>query len=560
MTKTLLIEPSIADAMQAIVAAASLRSNIKTHMLCSLRQICRALDRPPETVPGRWSAINAAVYHLHPARVGWNPKTLANHKSNARAALLWFADERNAPKTGVPLTTEWTTLRGQIREPHHRKRLSGLMRYCSGKAIGPEAVDESVFDDYMQYRTNTTALATNSAARRAIARAWNACVNDIKDWPRLRLIEPPVKLLAEPEWICFPEGLRDEIERYLAGFTKIRRGANGKRIRPAKVITIETRRRELQAFAREAVRQGFSIDSLTCLKKLLDPRLVEDVLNAYWQRNGDEPTIYTINLAWKLLSVAREVNCHSEDELKRLDDLRAALDDHRRGGLTEKNLKVIRQVLTDGVWDEVVQLPTKLMEQARRLQDQARMKEAVTAQLAVAIAILIFAPIRMGNLIQIRLGENLIKPGGLEAPYWLVFPHYDVKNRVQLEFPLDAFLSDLIDEYVHDFRPTLLRGANGAWLFPGETGVKTARTLSLQITARVGKATGLRITAHQFRHAAAAILLKHRPGDYELVQRILGHLNGQTTRNFYVGFETIQASGIFSEIVKERMNNNLELR
>ena len=32
---------------------------------------------------------------------------------------------------------------------------------------------------------------------------------------------------------------------------------------------------------------------------------------------------------------------------------------------------------------------------------------------------------------QIRLGENLIKPGiKPEDPYWLVFPHYDVKNRV----------------------------------------------------------------------------------------------------------------------------------
>lgn len=141
MTKFPLIEPSVADAMQAIMAAASLRSSTKTHMLCSLRQICRALDKPQETVPARWSAIKTAVHLLHPSRVGSNAKTLANHKSNARAALLWFADEMDTPKIGVPLATEWATLRGQISELHHRKRLSGLMRYCSAKAIGPEAVD-----------------------------------------------------------------------------------------------------------------------------------------------------------------------------------------------------------------------------------------------------------------------------------------------------------------------------------------------------------------------------------------------------------------------------------
>jgi hypothetical protein len=65
----------------------------------------------------------------------------------------------------------------------------------------------------------------------------------------------------------------------------------------------------------------------------------------------------------------------------------------------------------------------------------------------------------------------------------LVFPDYDVKNRVNLEFPFDQELTGLIDEYVDRFRPTLLRGANELWLFPGETGgFKDAKTFSGQIT------------------------------------------------------------------------------
>ena len=110
--------------------------------------------------------------------------------------------------------------------------------------------------------------------------------------------------------------------------------------------------------------------------------------------------------------------------------------EHRQGGLTEKNLNVIRAVLTGRVWDQVVQLPLALMAEARLLRHQAPVKAAVTAQIATAIAILTFAPIRLGNLIQIKLGENLIKPGALDDPYWLVFPHYDVKNRVRLQFKL----------------------------------------------------------------------------------------------------------------------------
>ncbi len=58
---------------------------------------------------------------------------------------------------------------------------------------------------------------------------------------------------------------------------------------------------------------------------------------------------------------------------------------------------------------------------------------------------------------------------------------------------------------------------------------------------------------HQFRHAAAAILLKHRPGEYELARRVLGHRNIQTTIAFYAGLETTQATRIFGDIVRQQM-------
>ena len=303
-----------------------------------------------------------------------------------------------------------------------------------------------------------------------------------------------------------------------------------------------------------AVREGVPIASLTSIADLLHPDVAERVIDAYWKADGAEPRTYTIDLGWKFLSIARQTGCLDEAALERLDDMRASLELYRRGGLTEKNLAVIRQVLSGDVWREVVKLPAALMAQARLLREQAPVKAAVTAQLAVAIGILIFAPVRLGNLVQIRLDQNLIKPGGLNAPYMLVFPDYDVKNRVNLEFPFDEELTALIDEYVHQFRSTLLRGSNELWLFPGESGgCKDAKTFSGQISERVEKATGLRITVHQFRHAAAAMWLKHKPGDYETVRRMLGHRNIQTTINFYCGLETMQANVMFGDMVRKLM-------
>lgn len=127
-----------------------------------------------------------------------------------------------------------------------------------------------------------------------------------------------------------------------------------------------------------------------------------------------------------------------------------------------------------------------------------------------------------------------------------------MKNRVTLEFPLDPSTTELIDRYVHDHRPVLMGGRNHDCLFPGEVHErKDIKTLSSQISEKLWKCLGLKVTPHQFRHAAAAILLKHEPGNYELVRRVLGHRNIQTTINFYIGLETLEATRRFGNLMTE---------
>jgi hypothetical protein len=84
---------------------------------------------------------------------------------------------------------------------------------------------------------------------------------------------------------------------------------------------------------------------------------------------------------------------------------------------------MVRKVLTPGVWTSVVSLPAALMREARANLPDAPVKAALAAQIAVAISILSFAPIRLGNLVAIKIEENLIKPGGPYSVFWLVFPH-----------------------------------------------------------------------------------------------------------------------------------------
>jgi integrase len=172
------------------------------------------------------------------------------------------------------------------------------------------------------------------------------------------------------------------------------------------------------------------------------------------------------------------------------------------------------------------------------------------AQLAVAIHLLSVAPVRMQNLSRIRIGENLLRPGGPEAPYMLVFAEYDVKNRQALEFPLPPETSAMLDTYIHIHRPVLMRGHNHDYLFPGkQKPCKDQKTLGNQISDLLFKHLGVKLTPHQFRHAAGAIILQAHPGNYELVRRVLGHKSIQTTIRSYIGLETLAATQQYGKLV-----------
>jgi Phage integrase family len=558
MTETpSLIETSFADAVGIIAAAPELPEQTRRHWTTSVRQIAKALDKPIEVIPARFSAVRADLAQLHQVPAGLTVKTLQNHKSNVKSALLWLAREKGIPEHGAPLAAAWEKLRAEVKGGITRSRLSSFMRYCSANNISPAEVEEAAVDRFVSYRLRCSRPA-DDAFRRLLARAWNSNVGTIPGWPVRRLTEPPVKAAVDVEWAEFPERLRQDVDRYLEGLTRIRRSRTGQRIRPLKPSTIRTRRAVLQAAARMAVKTGVPIDKLDSLSALIAPEVAEKVLDAYWRKNGENPKLFTIDLACRFLAIAKETKCLNEADCERLDEMRRDLEDRRQGGLTDKNIAFIRQVLSPGVWGRVVKLPFAMMAEARR-QQHAPVRAAVTAQVAVAIAIERVAPVRLGNLTAIRLGTNLIKPDGPNSNYWLAFPDYDVKNRVKLNYPLEQDVTRLIDEYVHDFRPALLRGRNEDCLFPGQRrGSKGKISFSGQITKRIYKATGLRMTVHQFRHAAGALILKHRPGEYELVRQLLGHRNVQTTINSYIGLENIHASEIFSKIVAAHMGDDGE--
>ena len=61
MTENRLLEPSFADAIAAIEQASDLPPAKRTHWASSLRQIAKALGRPPESIAARWGAVALSI-------------------------------------------------------------------------------------------------------------------------------------------------------------------------------------------------------------------------------------------------------------------------------------------------------------------------------------------------------------------------------------------------------------------------------------------------------------------------------------------------------------------
>ena len=547
-------EPSLADAMAAIAADASVPQARKQYWQTSMRSLATAIGRPPESLPCRLTALRHPVNRLNAAAIGWSDKTLANHKSNLKAAIHHYIKQENVPVRGASLNADWVDVMQSIVAVRSRRLLSSLARFCSIRNFAPRSVTEDIVASCLAFREETTFHHGGIAYHRDVVKAWNDCVGHVPGFPNriLALPELPISSLG-PAWEAFPEGLRKDIDAYLLMLSKVHRSPNGKRRQSCKPSTLTTRRRELVAFARSASHAGIATQTLGSLHSLLEPDVVTVTLESYLARNGKQPKNYTVDLAAKLLSVAKSTSAPAST-IERLEEIRSELEQERGPKLTEKNLKVIRQVLQTDIWRQFIALPRALMARAGRMQKSRPNKAASLAALALQLEILIRAPLRIGNLMAIRLEENLKKIG---PSYRLHFPGYDVKNRVDLDFTLAGTTAAMIDDFIRDYRPLFEGHRQNDFLFPGE-GVKhrSAAHASASIAACVERETGLRLTAHQFRHAAAAIILKNEPGNYEFARRLLGHRNISTTQSFYAGLESFQAANVFGELIERELKTS----
>ena len=219
--------------------------------------------------------------------------------------------------------------------------------------------------------------------------------------------------------------------------------------------------------------------------------------------------------------------------------------------MTAQNRQRLRALIQPRNRAMVLHLPGELLRQADEAFEKRPFLAAGLALRAAALEILLICPLRISNLLGLRLDQHLqrMNPDRPKRISHFIIPEHEGKNELPLEWPVPRETSDLLARFLTVYRPLITPPGN-PYLFPGKDLIPRsvsgmARPIQLPIKSEVG----IDVNPHLLRAFAGWNYLKSHPGHYETVRRVLNHKSIETTINFYCGLEAEFAAEHFDATV-----------
>lgn len=445
------------------------------------------------------------------------------------------------------LLPEWEVL---LAEPAAAPLLRGLARfskYCSVKEVTPQAMTQAIYDRFYEDLAKHCILRSPRETQQTAGHAWNTARETVPGWPDLKLTISDFRRNPSLPWSAFPESFSQDVEAYLAprAEDEFDLFQEGPVLRPSTIIG---KRRQIRQFVTAVVESGRDPASLHSLADLVDIQTAKAGLEVLLKRSPEKQTKHNHGMAYLLLNIARHWVKADEATLSKLKLFCRNLAPKPQG-MTHKNKLRLQQFDDSRHLDALLNLPNVLMEEACKAAVPTVM-EARVAQMAVAIEILLMAPLRIKNIAELEIGRTLMLNGTRSGH--IVIDAHEVKNSHDIEFPLPRVTLCMIETYLKRFHP-LLAPPGCVMLFPSrDSGHKRMTVLSHQIKLCVQRRCGITINAHLFRHLAAKIYLEAFPGAYGIIRILLGHKNIGTTIRTYCGTEIAAALRVWDSFINNR--------
>ena len=539
---------TLADLLDRI-SGADLPPKVKADTSSAVRRVATVLGADPGLIPvdpanlrRRLEGISYQVAGVSPGR--WN--NIRSLFGKAIAMVTPMLPGRSV----FPLLPPWDALSNvENLNFNRRTRLLPMLRYFSEREVGPGEVTLAHLEEYHQAIVQDRLRSNPEKAWDGLVWVWNACVREVPGWPQAPIPRTEKRDIYILPWGFFPESLHEDAQGYIRRLEGMDLSEDGPP-KPARPATLVTRERQLRMAASALIHKGVPKEDLTCIRSMLTLERHQLILRFFLDRNGGKPSPQLGYMASFLKTVAKYWLKLDEEALQPFDKLSRRLNQSNRGrGLTPKNRSRLRPFDDPQMVQQFLELPFRIREDVEKDKKSPIRRRALLAQRAAAIAILQIMPVRRRNFSSTDMEQNLIARG---KRLYLVFEGDETKNDdpIDLEFPPDT--KDLIAWYVREYRPHLVSEPNAA-LFPGEgEKPKGSATLAAQVKKVIKDYLGIDFNMHLFRHAGTKIYLDVRPGNYEVMRRVLGHRSINTTTSTYAGAENKSAGLHFASVLGER--------
>ena len=545
-----------------VISLATLKERVEEDRSVELlrrREICSAittvakwLNMPPEMIPAAMSYLRPRLGGLHPIQLGVSDRRIQNVRSLLLSAFrIAGISTKLAPYT-AKMSPAWQQLWDLMEgDRYGRTELSRLFRYCSANGIVPSDLSDVISSDFLTALEAESLIKKPKVRHQSVCRVWNQQAGNHagSGWPQIELTIPKYdnRLYGVDESLV-SDAIKDDLAGYLAHLA----GADlfGSMSKPFRPKSVEIFRGHFWRYLSALHHSGVGIADVNSLDELVVPAMFERALRWLYERNGKKTSKHIGEIAWAVRCYAVKYRTCDYETLafykRAIERLRV-----NTPGLSDKNRTAMAQFNDPKAVTRYVALPSTLWSKAvaigMTVEGRNKRKEAqLMVQAAVAIEIAMFAPIRIQNLSTIRLDQHISWNANRLR---LSFPAHEVKNDQALDFLLPVEASERIKRYINEWR-SLFMPATNPHLFPGRNGKpKDQSALRNQMKKAIFDHTGLQMTPHQFRHAAAKLLLDAKPGHYEVVRKLLGHKTLTTTYAHYAGAETDAAIELYDDII-----------
>jgi integrase len=299
------------------------------------------------------------------------------------------------------------------------------------------------------------------------------------------------------------------------------------------------------------VHRGRKASEIVDLTALLDITWLKEATRWLHKHAGDRFLKDHLNMAATWVSIAYNYVRPQEETVNELRDSFMNMIAKKLGTpeFSRRNIEKLEQFNDPNVVEEFLLLPFRIMDEVRR-KKVITVEDATLVMAAVGIELLLATMVRRKNLAHTDLKTNFwpAKPRP-DGTWTFRVKAKDVKNHKDLDFKLGKQTARLIEFYLKECRPLLVKHPTATLFLRTDGTPKGTMMMAHLIVNTVRKRLDVDVNVHLFRHIGAMLFLDKHLGSLEVVRVMLGHGSTKTTEKFYARLKATKAIELFTTAV-----------